>query len=160
MKLWSGTAFVAAKKLLFFSFAVAAVGLPSLVSAETDAAAHAQTAPALKCLLDHGPDNCRALFVGSASLAARPWLWHDSSRDSELGALVSSEYARTETGSNVYILKFLSGRTADLYDVKFKHHEKTFYIVRPEPDGKIRYLLIRDGGPDDERSDLFVRGPG
>src|SRR5205823_1404793 len=59
MKLWSGPALVAAKKLLFVSFAVAAVGLPSLASAETDAAAHAQTAPALKCLLDHGPNNCR-----------------------------------------------------------------------------------------------------
>lgn len=160
MKLLSGTAFTAPKKLLFASFAVAAIGLPPIALAETDATAHAETASALRCLLDHGQNGCRAVFVGSASLAARPWVWHDPNRDFELGALVSSGYARTETGDNVYISKLLNGRTTDLYDVKFKHHEKTFYIAPPGPDGKIRYLLVRDGGPDDERTDLFVRGPG
>ena len=98
--------------------------------------------------------------MGSASLAAVPWVWWTPNRDFELGALVSSGYTRTETGDNVYISKLLNGRTTDLYDVKFKHHEKTFYIVPPGPDGKIRYLLVRDGGPDHERTDLFVRGPG
>lgn len=61
---------------------------------------------------------------------------------------------------NAYLTKFLNGRPADVYDVKFVHHEKTFYIVPPGPDGKVRYMLVRDGTPDDERTDLFVHGPG
>ncbi len=160
MQLLSGTALTALKKLLSASFAVAAIGLSPVALAETNVTAHAETSSALRCLLDHGQNGCRAVFVGSASRAAQPWLWHDPNRDFELGALLSSGYDRTESGDNVYINKLLNGRTTDLYDVKFKHHEKTFYIAQPEPDGKIRYLLIRDGRPDDERTDLFVRGPG
>jgi hypothetical protein len=160
MKLLSGTAFIAPKKLLFASFAVAAMGLSPVALAETDAAAHAETESALRCLLDHGQNGCRAVFVGSARQVARPWVWEDPNRDFELGALVSFAYARTESEENVYITKFLNGRTTDLYDVKFKHHEKTFYIARPGPDGKVHFMLVRGGGPDDERTDLFVRGPG
>jgi hypothetical protein len=100
--------------------------------------------------------------VGGARLAARPWVGPNPNRDFELGALVSSEYALTKTGEDVYITRLLNGRTTDLYDVKFRNQEKTFYIARPGPDSKIHYLLIRNGSPDpaDERMDLFVRGPG
>jgi hypothetical protein len=87
-------------------------------------------------------------------------VWQNPNRDFELGPLQSTEYARTETKDNVYITKFLSGGTTDLYHVKFKHHDMTFYIAQPEADGKIHYLLVRDGNPDDEKHDLFVRGPG
>lgn len=160
MKLLSGRAPVAPRKMLIVSVVVAAVGLPSIALAEADSAAHAETASALRCLLNHGQNGCRAVFVGSASRAAQPWVWPNPNRDFELGALISSEYVRTETGDNVYVAKLLDGRTTDLYDVKFKHDEKTFYIARPGTDGKIHQLLIRDGGPVDEKTDLFVRGPG
>jgi hypothetical protein len=160
MKFWSGTAFIASKKLLFASFAVAAIGLSPVALAETDATAHAETTSALRCLLDPGKNGCGRVFVGSASLAARPWVYQNPNLDFELGALVSSSYAGTETDSNAFIARFLNGRTADLYDVKFRHHEKTFYIAPPGPDGKIHYMLIRGGAPADERRDLFVRGPG
>jgi len=160
MKLLSGRMFAAPRKLFFAGFAVAAVTLSPVVLAQTDDTARAETAAALKCLLDHDRHGCAQTFVGSASRAATPWLWWTPDREFELGALISSGYAGTESGDNAYIAKLLNGRTTDLYDVKFKHHEKTFYISRPGPDGKIHYLLVRDGRPDEERQDLFVRGPG
>ena len=92
------------KTLAALGIAFTAIGLSPIVAAETNATAHAETASALRCLLDHGPDGCRTLFVGSASRAAQPWLWHDSNRDFELGALLSSRYARTETGEGVVTL--------------------------------------------------------
>jgi hypothetical protein len=157
MKLLSGVS----KKLLFTGFAVAAIGLPLAASAETDVMAHAETAAALQCLLNNGRDGCAQVFVGSARLAARPWVGQNPRRDFALGPLVSSEYARTETEGDIYDRKLLNGRTADLYDVKFRKQEKTFYIARPEPDGKIRALLVRNGrsDPGDERLDLAVLGP-
>jgi hypothetical protein len=160
MKLLSGAAPTVSKKFLVAGFAVAVLGMSPAASAEPKLTAHPETASALKCLLDHGQNGCRMMFEGSASRAAQPWLWHNPNRDFELGALLSSAYARTEAGENAYIIKLLNGRPTDLYDVKFKYHEKTFYIAHPGTDGKIRYLLIRDGGPDDERTDLFTRGPG
>jgi hypothetical protein len=160
VKILSGMAFVALQKVLIVGVAIAAIGLPPIALAETDTTAHTETASALRCLLDHGQDGCRAVFVGSASRAAQPWVWLNPNRDFELGALVSSGYVRTESGDNIYVAKHLNGRTTDLFDVKFKHDEKTFYIERPETDGKIHQLLIRGGGPDDEKTDLFVRGPG
>lgn len=149
------------KKLLFAGFSAAAIGMSPVASAQTSGAAHAETASALSCLLNNGQDGCAQVFVGSARLAARPWIGHDPRRDFVLGALMSSEYARTETEDNLYDRMVLNGRTADVYDVKFRRQEKTFYIARPDPDGKIRALLIRNGRPDssDERADLFVRAP-
>ena len=160
MTLWSGTVFGAPAKLLFASLAVAAIILSPIASAQTDVPAPAETAAALKCLLNHDRHGCGQTFAGSASRVATPWLWWTPDREFELGALLSSGYAGTRSGENVYISKFLNGRTTDLYDVKFKHHEKTFYIARPGPDGKVHYMLIRDGSPNDERTDLFVHGPG
>jgi len=132
---------------------------PSLTAADP------ATVTALRCLLlngqIHGQRGCGAVFVGMASRSASPWLRRDDpNRDFELGPLISADYAGSKTGDSVYITKLLSGRTTDLYDVKFKHHRKTFYIARPAPDGMIHFMLVRDGGPDDERHDLFVRGPG
>ena len=158
MKLWSATASIASKKLLFASLAVAAIGLSPVALAETDATAHSETAAALKCLLDHAQNGCRAGFAGSARLAATYWLWWTPEKDFKLGVLVSSEFARTEP-DNIYITKFLNGRTADVYDVKFAHLERTFYIVPPGPDGKVHYLNVRDGGPDDEKIYLSAVSP-
>ncbi len=158
MKLWSGTASIASKKLLSASLAVAAIGLSPVALAETDATAHSETAAALKCLLDHGQNGCREGFAGSARLAATYWLWWTPEKDFALGALVSSAYARTES-DNAYIAKFLNSRTADVYDVKFAHLERTFYIVPPGPDGKVHYLNVRDGGPDDEKIYLSAVSP-
>jgi hypothetical protein len=155
MKLWPDMASIT--KILFASLAVA--GLPSIASADTDGTA-AATTPALKCLLTHEHNGCADVFVGRAGLAARPWVWFTPNQDFALGALVSSRYAGTETQTDAYIAKFLNGRTADLYDVKFAHQEKTFYIAPPDPDGKIRYVLVRDGAPDAEKDYLFLHGPG
>ena len=157
MKLWSGTAFIASKKLLCASLAVAAIGLSPVALAQTDATAHADTASALKCLLDHGQNGCRDGFAGSARQPAIFWLWWTPEKDFKLGALKSSEYARTES-ANAYITKFLNSRTADVYDVKFAHEELTFYIVPPGPDGKVHYLHVRDGAPNEEKLYLFSGG--
>jgi hypothetical protein len=140
--------------------AIAAIGLSSVASAQTRViTAHAETASALGCLLDHLHNGCTQSFAGSARQTAAPWLWWNPNRDFELGALVSSEYAGTQA-VNAYVTKFLNGRTADVYDVKFKHQQKTFYIEPPGPDGKILYMRVRNGAPNDEREDLFVYGPG
>jgi hypothetical protein len=148
------------KALAALGIALAAISLSPAASAQTRVIKeHSETAAALQCLLEHRQKECRQVFVGSATRAASPWLRQDPNRDFELGALVSSEYAGTQS-ANAYTTKYLDGRTADVYGVKFRHHEKTFYIVPPGPDGNIRYLLVRGGGPDDEREDLFVRGPG
>lgn len=147
------------RALAAFSIAAAAIALIPLApqaSAQTRVtAAHDETAGALKCLLEHDQKGCRYDFVGSATPAAKAWLWPDLRRDFELGAVVSSDYAGTQP-PNAYTTKFLNGRTADVYDVKFAHQRKTFYIAPPEPDGKIRYMLIRSGAPDDERREGFV----
>ena len=139
---------------------VAVLSLAPAASAQTRVlTAHAQTASTLKCLLDHARDACSTVFAGSARGTATQWLWWNPNKDVELGALVSSEYAGTEA-VNAYLTKFLNGRAADVYHVKFGHQEKTFYIVPPGPDGKVHYLRVRQGGPDDERTDLFTYGPG
>jgi hypothetical protein len=116
--------------------------------------AHTETAAALTCLLNQVPDSCKPKFAGGARLQLQFWRWAGS-RSVDLGPLVSSEYAGTES-PNVYIGK----RTADVYYVKFTRQNRTFYIVPPSPDGKIRYMWNRNGAPDDENQDLFVRGPG
>ena len=148
------------KARIVLGVAVAALSLSPCASAQTRVmAAHAETASALKCLLDHVHDGCDAGFAGSARTTATSWLWWNANKDFQVGALVSSEYAGTES-VNAYLTKFLGGRAADVYHVKFGHEEKTFYIVPPGPDGKVRYMRIRQGAPDDERTDLFTYGPG
>ena len=49
------------------------------------------------------------------------------------------------------------GRPPDVYDVKFKHRELTFYIARDSTDGKIHYMHTRSGSPDDENSQCTGR---
>lgn len=144
-----------------FGVAIAAIALSPAVSAEPDVTADGRTASAVKCLLEFGKDGCGEAFVGGARLAARQWLWSNpSQRDFGLGPLISYTYVATETDRNFYVAKFLRGRVADLYDVKFAHAEKTFYIVHPDPDGKIRHMAVRNGGPSNGREDVFVGGPG
>jgi hypothetical protein len=141
------------------SVAVAAIGLSPVASAHTRASMeHAETASALRCLLDHDRKACGYSFVGSASGPATHWLWWTAGKDFELGALVSLEYAGTQS-TNAYTTVFLKGETADVYDVKFRNQEKTFYIARPGPDGKVHYILVRNGAPNDERADLWARNP-
>jgi hypothetical protein len=156
MTLLSG---IAPKKLFLVSLTIAAIGLSRAAVAQPEAMGHAESAGALKCLLDHDHKNCRYGFAGSATRVAMRWLWCTPDMAFELGDLQTWNYARTQP-ANAYTTKLLNGRTADVYDVKFRHHEKTFYIVPPGPDGKVRYMLIRDGSPDEERTDMFVRGPG
>jgi hypothetical protein len=134
------------------ALAVAVIGLSSPASAQTRVMTeHAATASALGCLLDQ--QQCRQGFARLASLAPAPSLGHNPARDSALGALVSWEYVGTQP-ANAYTTKFLNGRTADVYQVKFRHGVKTFYLVPPGPDGNIRYMHIRNGGPNDERGGL------
>ena len=135
-----------------FGVAAAAIGLSPAASAQTRVlTAHAETMPALQCLLDHRHNECSQNFAGSATLTASFWLWWTPDKDFELGNLISSEYAGTQS-ANAYTTKHLNGRTADVYDVKFRHQEKTFYIVPPDPDGKVHYLLVRSGAPNDEKT--------
>lgn len=146
------------KRLAAFSIAVAVLGLPAAASAQTRVMGpHAETAAALKCLLDHdhGQKGCdKSLFVGSAARPAQFWLWWTPDKDIKLGPLLSSDYAGRES-VNAYTTKFLNGRPADVYDVRFGHQKTTFYIVPPGPDGKVHYLNVRDGTPDDENIYLF-----
>lgn len=139
------------KALAALSAAVAVSGLSSPAPAQTRVITeHAATASALGCLLDQ--QQCRQSFARIAGLAPTPSLGHNPARDSALGALVSWEYVGTQpANANT---KFLNGRTADVYEVKFRHGVKTFYLVPPGPDGNIRYMHIRNGGPNDERLDL------
>lgn len=119
--------------------------------------AHAETEVALRCLLAHGK-GCAHDFLARASLTATPWLNWDARKDFALGALKSWKYAGTE-GANFYTSKYLNGRTTDVYGVEFERRELTFYIVPPGADGNVRYMLIRRGGPDDERADFWATNP-
>lgn len=140
------------KALAALSVAIAVIGLSPLASAQTRVmGAHAETAAALGCLLDHR--QCRQGLARIASLAATPSLWRGPTRDFNTGALVSWEYVGTQP-ANAYTVKFLNGRTADVYDVKFRHQERTFYIVPPGPDGQVRYMHVRNGAPNDEKLGL------
>ena len=113
----------------------------------------------MKCLLNHNRTDCNIDFVGSASRPARFWRWWDANKDFKLGALISSEYAGTEA-VNRYLMKVLDGRPADVYDVKFRNQEMTFYFARDNTDGKIHYIHTRPGPPNDEKMYLAAYGPG
>jgi hypothetical protein len=138
------------KALAALSVAVAAIGLSPAASAQTRTITeHSETASALICLLDHERKACGYHFVGSAKRPADTWLWWGPVKDFDLGDVVSATYAGTER-PNYYTTRNLNGRSADVYDVKFEKAQRTFYIVPPGPDGKVRYIFIRNGAPDDE----------
>src|SRR3954469_13913165 len=143
------------------SVGVAVIGLSLAASAQTRVIGpHAETAAALLCLLQHQHDDaCAQRFTASARPLAENWLFWGPDKDFKYGALVSTEFAGTQA-PNSYLTRFLSGRAADVYDVKFKHQEMTFYIAPPDADGRVQYMRIRAGGPGDERADQFSRGPG
>jgi hypothetical protein len=143
------------KSLIALGVAAATIALPANASAQTRVMQdHAATAKALACLLDHDhgqkQEGCKGVFVGSATGPSQFWLWWTPTKDLDLGPLVSSNYAGTQQ-VNAYITNRLNGRPADVYDVRFEHMKKTFYIVPPRPDGKIEYLHVRSGDPDDEK---------
>ncbi len=119
--------------------------------------AHAETASVLRCLLAHGK-GCENGFVARAAARATPWLVWSVQQDFNLGPLLSWRYAGTES-ANAYTTKFLTGGTADVYDVKFARQELTFYVVPPGPDGNVRYIFVRNGAPRDEMTDMWARNP-
>ena len=125
---------------------VTAAGLPAV-------AAENETAPALHCLLDTGPNQCGKVFVARASMAARPWIYPNQNLRFSLGPLDSATYVHSLSGSQLYRVGLINWDGADVYDVKFQHQEKTFYISPPEADGKIRYLAVHDGSPEDDMLD-------
>jgi hypothetical protein len=146
------------KRIFTIAFSALAVSTPALAQTRV-MTAHNETASALGCLLDHNRNDCKYNFVGTANLVAKYWLWWTSNKEVGLGPVLSSEYAGTEA-QNAYTTKFVSGRTADVYDVKFRRQELTFYIVPPDSDGKVHYMHVRSGAPNDEKMHLFVTGPG
>ena len=83
----------------------------------------------------------------------------ESRKGLQARSVVSSEYAGTQA-VNRYLMKVLDGRPADVYDVKFRNQEMTFYIARDSTDGKIHYIHTRPGPPNDEKMYLFAYGPG
>lgn len=142
----------------FAAFAVTVIALAPAAGAQTRVMTeHAATEATLKCLLAHG-NGCDQRFVARAGLTATPWLEWDARKDFALGDLKSWAYAGTEA-VNAYTTKFLHGEAADVYDVKFERRELTFYIVPPGPDGRVHYIFIRRGGPDDEIADFWARNP-
>ena len=137
--------------------AVAALGLSPVASAQTRVMMeHAQTASALECLLAHKYKACGQRFVGNARLASRYWLFWSPDKQYALGTPESSDYSGTQSAT-AYTTKFLNGRAADVYDVRFRHQRKTFYIVPPGPDGKVEYMRVRGGAPDDEKLEGGLR---
>jgi len=146
------------RRILSVAFCALTLSAPALAQTRV-MTEHDQTASALKCLLDHNRTDCKINFVGSASRPATFWLNWNANKDFGLGALVSSEYAGSEA-VNRYLMKVLDGRPADVYDVKFKNQELTFYIARDSTDGKVHYIHTRPGRPEDEKMYLFAYGPG
>jgi hypothetical protein len=143
------------KLLLTVALSTLMLGVPA--SAQTRITMeHAETASALRCLLH--VNACNMEFVARAGLRARPWRLWIPSNDIGLGPLQSWDYAGTES-ANAYTTKFLNGRMADVYDVKFKYQEVTVYIVQPGSDGNVRYIFIRNGAPRDEMADMWARNP-
>ena len=138
------------KSLAALSVAIALLPLAASAQSRT-VKAHAQTAPALLCMLDHAGNECKIDFSSGAYLAARYWLFWSPNKDFALGDLVSAEYVGTQP-QNAYTTQPLAARTADVYYVKYRHQDYTFYIVPPGADGKILYMLIRSGRPEDEKT--------
>jgi hypothetical protein len=143
---------------IFAAAGIAILALAPAALAQTRVmTAHDETAATLSCLLAHGK-GCNHDFVARAGLSATPWLEWNASEDFEVGALQSWKYAGTES-ANAYTTKYLRGQPTDVYDVRFERRKLTFYIVPPGPDGKVRYMLIRWGEPDDERAEMWASNP-
>ncbi|HWC64063.1 MAG TPA: hypothetical protein VG501_10610 [Rhizomicrobium sp.] len=130
--------------------ALLAISAAAAIAGPLASAAESDTGSALKCLLDGGNAECRQVFVAAAAPASRPWVYPNQNLRFNLGPLVSATYVRSISGAELYKVRLISWPAADVYDVKFQHQEKTFYISPPEADGKIRYLAIHDGSPDDD----------
>ena len=146
------------KRIISVAFCALTLSAPAVAQTRV-MTEHDQTASALKCLLGHNRADCKINFVGSATKAATFWLFWNANKDFALGPVVSSEYAGTEA-VNRYLMKVLDGRPADVYDVKFRNQEMTFYLARDSTDGKIHYIHTRPGPPNDEKLYLAAYGPG
>ena len=146
------------RRILSVAFFALTLSAPALAQTRV-MTGHDQTESGLKCLLDHNRKDCEINFVGSATGPAKYWLWWNANKDFALGPVMSSQYAGTEA-VNRYLMKVLDGRPADVYDVKFRNQEMTFYIARDSTDGKIHYIHTRPGPPNDEKMYLAAYGPG
>ena len=146
------------RRILSVAFCALTLCAPALAQTRV-MTEHNQTESALKCLLDHNRTDCKIDFVGSATGPAKYWLWWNANKDFGLGPVLSADYAGTQK-VNRYLMKVLDGRPADVYDVKFRNQEMTFYIARDSTDGKIHYIHTRSGPPNDEKLYLAAYGPG
>jgi hypothetical protein len=154
MKFLSDTASNDLKKFLLAAFAVAAtaVCLSPLAFAQSKTDPRPGTAAALQCLLLQGPKGCEHVFVGRATLAARPWVWPNPRRDFNRGPLEWSKYWGQASSTNVFderVLRVQMTDEMDIFDVKFTHQEWTIYIAPADANGKIHYLAIRLYPPHD-----------
>ena len=132
--------------------ALAATFLPNAASAQSVVFQnHAQTATAMLCLLEHAGERCKYNFGGNARQAARPFLYWSPNRQFDFGTLVSATYAGTQL-QTAHTTNALSGNAADVYYVKYRHQDMTFYIVPPDAEGNILYMLVRSGTPTDAKS--------
>jgi hypothetical protein len=140
------------KTIAAFGVAIAACVLAPAASAQSVIFQdHAPTARAMLCLLEHAGDRCQYNFGGNARRAARPFLYWSPNRQFDFGTLVSATYAGTQL-QNAHTTNALGANAADVYYVKYRHQDMTFYIVPPDRDGNILYMLVRGGTPTDAKS--------
>src|SRR5579872_4955622 len=95
--------------LLLSAFFTASLPCPSLMADPSPAASGPRpgTVAAMQCLVRQGPKGCEKVFVGSASLAARRWVFQDPERDFKRGPLVFSNYWGRASESNIFDAKIL-----------------------------------------------------
>lgn len=101
------------------------------------------TSDAVQCLNREGLKGCETVFVGQARSMARFWVFQNPNRDARRGSFVSSTYEGRATGSNYMDAKVLSDlptKDMDIFHVKFRRTEYTFYVAPPDTDGKIHAL--------------------
>jgi hypothetical protein len=78
---------------LILTVALSTLMLSASASAQTRVVtAHTETASTLECLLNRGK-GCRQDFVARAGQRVTPWLFWTATKDFEIGALVSWQYA-------------------------------------------------------------------
>jgi hypothetical protein len=134
--------------------AAAAICFSPLAFAQGGAGPRPGTEAGLRCLLRQVPQSCEQMFVGNATVAARPWVWPNLKRDFNRGPLQDSKYFGRASAENIFDQKILIREATDemdIFDVKFAHAEWSFYIGPADADGKIRYLAIRPYAPHDLR---------
>jgi hypothetical protein len=135
-----------------FAVTIAAALAASFSSPALAQGPRAGTETALQCLLRQGPPGCQDMFVGKATLAARPWVYASPNRDFKRGPLQSSQFFGRATHDNVFDERILHRQVTDemdIYDVKFSHEEWSVYIAPADADGKIRYLAVEFYAPHD-----------